>query len=122
MYCKLGFNSVYNHTLVLCILSFLCSSVFHPYLKQYNPQTAKLSRGHGFSERQTRELNKHYVTYFSLTREGRSSLAKSLGIAPISLSRWMRRKRQEESDFEEAKNQPQTHHKQEHGLNVAGNK
>ena len=121
VYCKLGCNSVYNQTVVLCIFSFLCSSVFRPYLKQYNPQTAKLSKGHRFSKIHTRELNKNYFTYFSLTQEGKSSLAESLGIPLISLSKWMLRKRQEERELEEAKNQLQTHYKQEHGLNVSGN-
>ena len=113
-------NSVYNHTVVLCILSFSCSSVFRPFLKEYNPQTAKRKRGQSYSKIHTRELNKHYAKYFSLTREAKSSLAKSLGITLLSLADWMRRKRQEERDLKEAKKQLQTQYKQEDGLNAAG--
>ena len=89
-------------------------------MKQYNPQKAKRGRGQSYSAIQTRELNKHYVNYFTFSREAKSSLAESLGITQISLTRWMRKKRQEERDLEEAKNQLQKRYKQEPGQNVAG--
>ena len=120
--CKLGCSSVYNYALriLLSILSFSCSTVFHPFLKEYNPQTAKRRRGQSYSEIHTRELNEHYVTYFSLTLEAKRCLARSLGISVDSLRRWMRKKWEEERDLERAKNRIHTSYKQEHGLNVAG--
>ena len=89
-------------------------------MKEYNPQKAKRTCGQRFSKIHTKELNKHYVKYFSLTPEAKRSLAESLGMTPGSLRKWMQRKRREERDLEEAKSQLQTPYKQEHRLNGAG--
>ena len=105
---------------VLCILSFSCSSEFRPYQKEYNPLTAKRRIGQRFSEVRTRELGKHYVNYFNLTREAKHCLAGSLGISGDSLKKWMHKKWRKERNLEKAKNRTQTSYKQEHGLNVAG--
>ena len=120
--CKLGCSSVYNYALriVLSVLSFSCSSVFCPFLKEYDPQTTKRRRGQSYSEIHARELDKHYVTYFSLTLEAKRCLARSLGISVDSLRKWMRRKWHEERDLERTKNRIHTFYIEAHGLNVAG--
>ena len=119
---KLGCNSVYDYAVrsPLHILSFSCSSVFRTCLKEYDPQTAKRRKEQCFSNIHTRELNKHYVNYFNLTKEAKRCLARSLGISVESLRKWMRKKWQDERDLERTKNRIQTSYKQEHGLNVAG--
>ena len=117
-FCNLGCNLVYNHFVILCILS--CYSVFHIYLKGYNPQTAKRRVGQQYSKIHANELSNHYVNYFSLNREGKLTLAANLGITLGSLRRWMRRKWQEEQDLDRAKIKLQEPYTQDSGLNVAG--
>ena len=117
-YCKLGCNSVSNHFLILCILS--CYSEFHIYLKVYNPQTARRRVGQHYSKVRAYELSNHYVNYFSLNREGKRSLAANLGITSEGLSKWMRRKYQEEQDLVRAKIKLQEPYMQDLGRDVAG--
>ena len=103
---------------MLCILSFICYIVLRPYLKQYNPQTAKRIKGMPFSKIQRKELNKHYANYFTLTNQARHSLAESLGMTYTSLSKWMQRKNN--LQLERAKQQPQTLREQGHEIDAAG--
>ena len=114
LYCNnFGCNSVQKHTVILCILSFICYIGFHPYLKECSPQTAIPIRGVRYSRIQTRELNKNFDVYFSLTAKAKQSLATSLGITKRGLSTWMSRKLKKETDL-------QTLHQQEGGINAAG--
>ena len=76
--------------------------------------------GQHYSELQTRELNKHYPDFFSLTPEAKCYLATSLGIKVDSLRAWMYRKWKKENNLETTKQQFQTLHDKEHGINVAG--
>ena len=70
-------------------------------------------RGMRYSRIQTRELNKNFDAYFSLTPKAKQSLATSLGITKRGLSAWMSKKLKKETDL-------QTLHKQGDGINAAG--
>ena len=94
--------------------------LFCSYLKGYDPQAAKRRVRERFTDVQTRELNKHYANYFSLTRQAKRSLATSLGISVESLRKWMRRKWEKENALKITKDQLQTFYKQEHGIHITG--
>ena len=101
-------------------IHILHTCIFHLYLTEYDPQTAKRRVRERFSDVHTRELNKHYPNYFNLTPEARRSLATSLGITVASLRNWMNRKHAKEKASKITKDQLLTYHKQEHGIHVAG--
>ena len=94
--------------------------IFCPYLKEYNPQTAKRRVTQRYTYIHIRELNKHYAKYFSLTPEAKRSLARSLGIPVVNLRIWMRRKREKEKALQITKDQLQNPYKQEHGTRITG--
>ena len=94
-------------------------TVFRPYLKEYNPQTAKHRAGEHFSKVHTRELSKRYPDYFTLTPKAKRALATRLGMTVESLRKWMSRKWQKE-DLERKKQKLQTSYMQEHGISFAG--
>ena len=109
-------NPLHTFIHMLCIISSL------PIFKGYKPKTAKRMRGEYCSKIQKRELNKHFTKYFNLENEARCSLAESLHMTHMSLSEWMLRKWNKENNLqlERTKQQPQTLHQQEHGLDSAG--
>ena len=102
------------------MLSLICYVASQSDLQGYNPQTVRCQRGEHYSIMHTRELNKHYVYYFSLSKKAKRSLATSLSMTVQGLRRWMHRKMKNERDSERIEQQFQTLHKQGHGISVPG--
>ena len=94
--------------------------IFHFYLKGYDPRTAQRRVSQRYTNIQTKELNKHYADYFSLTEKAKCSLATSLGITPESLRKWMRRKWKKEKGLKRTNSQLQTPNEQKHGIQITG--
>ena len=69
--------------------------IFHPYLKLYNPQKAKHGVREQHSKTYTREWNKDYAHYFSLTPEARHSLVTSMNITGVT--EWIRKNLEKEN-------------------------
>ena len=94
--------------------------IFHPYLNGYVPPTAKRRARQCYTKILTRETNKHYPNYFSLTQEAKRSLATRLGIKPDNLRKRMVRKWEKEKALEKPNNQLRIPYKQELGIHLAG--
>ena len=92
--------------------------IFHPYLKLYNPQKAKHGVREQHSKTYTRERNKDYAHYFSLTTEARHSLVTSMNITGVT--EWIHRNLEKENALKKTKNQLKRVYKQQHGIHVAG--
>ena len=87
---------------------------------EYDPQLARRKMGEYFTDIQTRELSRHYDTYFSLTSKAKYSLASSLGIPVYSLRKWMYRMRQKQNELSIIQQQHQTPSKRKHVMTASG--